>query len=54
MDCDAIALLDDWMDSKGAQLEFKTACELEMPYLILSDNAKQIVRNLREEEIYGT
>ncbi|SMO48300.1 DUF4406 domain-containing protein [Solitalea koreensis] len=44
--CDAIALIDDWHDSKGAIIEFRLAQDLKMPYIILGSDIKSIVRKI--------
>ena len=41
---EAIALLDDWTDSKGARLEFNLSVQLQMTCLVIDKYEKSIVR----------
>lgn len=37
MDCDALALLDNWEQSRGANVEVRIAKELNMPVKLMSE-----------------
>lgn len=44
-DCDAIVLMENWKDSRGAIIERKLAQKLEIPILEIKNNEIKIYKN---------
>ncbi|MBY0244981.1 MAG: DUF4406 domain-containing protein [Sphingobacteriaceae bacterium] len=44
VECEAIAVLDDWFDSRGARMEVEIARGLGMSMLVLNDTEDKVVR----------